>query len=97
VRFSAEVIIAGLLALASAASLTGRGALVGTQQRGGALDGRLPEVGGPREPAVDRELFAGEHGGGFAFEVDVRLAADVDRDAIDGAAGELVGVGSGVV
>ena len=28
---------------------------------------------------------------GFAFEVDVRLAADVDRDAVDGAAGEAPG------
>jgi len=47
------------------------------------------------EGGVDRKLFAGEHRGGFAFEVDVRVAADVDRDAVDGAAGELVWVGPG--
>ena len=35
-------------------------------------------------------LFTGEHRGGLAFEVEVGLAADVDRDPLDGAAGEPV-------
>ena len=42
-------------------------------------------------------LFAGHHGDGLAFEVDVRVAADVDGDAVDGAAGERPGHGAGVV
>ncbi len=42
-------------------------------------------------------LFPREHGGGFPFEVEVGLAADVDRDPPDGAAGEPVGPLAGVV
>jgi len=41
--------------------------------------------------------FPGEHGGGFAFEVDVGLAADVDRDPLDGAAGGPVWVFARIV
>ena len=37
-----------------------------------------------------RGLLAHEHRLGLALEVDVRLAADVDRDAVDRAAGERV-------
>jgi hypothetical protein len=32
-------------------------------------------------------LFPGEHGRGLAFQVEVGLAADVDCDPLDGAAG----------
>lgn len=35
-------------------------------------------------------LLADEHGFGFAFEVEVRFAAHVNRDAFDGSAGESV-------
>jgi hypothetical protein len=53
---------------------TGRGPIPGTSLRlwGG----------------MTRRSFAGEHGGGLAFEVDVGLAADVYGDAVQGAAGE---------
>jgi hypothetical protein len=37
-------------------------------------------------------LFPGEHGRCFPFEVDVRLAADVDGNSGDGAAGESPGL-----
>src|SRR4051794_8767636 len=43
---------------------------------------QLPSSGAP--------LFTGHHRDGLALEVDVGLAADVDRDAVDGAAGERV-------
>jgi len=36
-------------------------------------------------------LLSGEHGLGFAFEVDVGIAADVDGDALDGAAMKACG------
>src|SRR5215813_11415153 len=36
-------------------------------------------------------LLAGEHGGRLAFQIEVGLAADVDRYPLDGAAGEPVG------
>src|SRR5205814_2355090 len=42
-------------------------------------------------------LLAGEHGCGLTLEVDVGVAADVDRDPVDGAAGEGVRVRAGVV
>ena len=42
-------------------------------------------------------LFSGEHGGGFAFEVDIGFAADVYGDAFDDAAGELVRRCAGIV
>jgi hypothetical protein len=42
-------------------------------------------------------LLAGEHGLGFALEVDVGVAADVDRDPFDRAAGERVRVLARVV
>ncbi|MDT2008083.1 hypothetical protein FXW78_34220 [Rhodococcus opacus] len=42
-------------------------------------------------------LFAGEHGGGLAFEVDVGFTADVDGHPVQGAAGERPGRGAGVV
>ena len=35
-------------------------------------------------------LLAGHHGPGLALEVDVRIAADVDGDPLDRAAGEAV-------
>src|SRR5215475_1596731 len=47
------------------------------------------QAGGKRW--VDVPLLAGEHRGRLALEVEVRLAADVDRDPLDGAAGEPVG------
>src|SRR5690348_6113632 len=40
----------------------------------------------PGRPRGSERSFAGEHGGGFAFEVEVGFAADVDRDLLDGAA-----------
>jgi hypothetical protein len=46
---------------------------------------------------MSRPLFARHHGDGFAFEIDVGLAADVDGDAVDRAAGERPGGGAGVV
>src|SRR4051794_12250049 len=50
------------------------------------------------EPArAARLLLARHHGDGLALEVDVRLAADVDRDAVDRAAGEAVRRGARVV
>src|SRR4051795_10787753 len=42
-------------------------------------------------------LFAGHHCDGFALQVDVWFAADVDRDAVDRAAGERVRRDAGVV
>src|SRR6266516_2497070 len=42
-------------------------------------------------------LLAGEHGRGLTLQVDVGVAADVDGDALDGAAGEGVRVRAGVV
>src|SRR3954447_11291421 len=42
-------------------------------------------------------LLARHHRDGLAFEVDVRLAADVDRDAVDGPACEGPWRGTGVV
>ena len=42
-------------------------------------------------------LFAGEHGGGLAFEVDVGFAADVDGHPVQGAAGQCPRGGAGVV
>src|SRR5206468_9415020 len=46
---------------------------------------------------VFRPLLAGEHGCGLTLQVDVGIAADVDRDPLDGAAGEGVRVSAGVV
>jgi hypothetical protein len=43
-----------------------------------------------------RQRRAEHHRDGFAFEVDVGLAADVDRDAVDRAAGERPGHRAGV-
>jgi len=40
---------------------------------------------------VSRVLFAHDHERGFAFEVHVGVAADVDRYPVDGAAGEVDG------
>src|SRR5689334_1214578 len=42
-------------------------------------------------------LLARDHRGGLAFEVDVGLAADVDRHHVDGAAGEVPGALARVV
>src|SRR5207302_2487354 len=42
-------------------------------------------------------LFAGEHGGRFAFEVDVGLATDIDGHAVQGAAGECPRCGARIV
>src|SRR4051794_40678350 len=42
-------------------------------------------------------LLARAHRDGLALEVDVGLAADVDRHAVDGAAGELPRLAAGVV
>src|SRR5262249_2356858 len=47
------------------------------------------QVGGKQRAGVP--LLAGEHRGRLALEVEVRLAADVDRYPLDGAAGEPVG------
>src|SRR5205085_11599467 len=44
-----------------------------------------------------RALLARHHGDGFALEVDVGLAADVDGDAVDRPAGEPERGGPGVV
>ena len=74
---------------------TTAGVLADAQRRRPAIGHRNP--GG--YPGLRRviDLFASEHRGGLALEVDVRLAADVDRDAVDRAACELVGVGARVV
>src|SRR4029077_15433784 len=48
--------------------------------------GRLTFLGGGDVSS----LFPGEHGRGLAFQVEVGLAADVDHDPVDGAAGEPV-------
>jgi len=42
-------------------------------------------------------LLPREHGHGFAFEVDVGVSADVDGDAVQGAAGEGPGCLAGIV
>src|SRR3954462_2226047 len=42
-------------------------------------------------------LFARHHRDGFALQVDVRFAADVDRDAVDRATGERVRRGARVI
>ena len=52
-----------------------------------------PDRAGPTGGAVGlthaaARSLAGEHRGGLALEVDVRLAADVDGDPVQGAAGE---------
>src|SRR5207248_4130192 len=47
--------------------------------------------------AVDHGSLPGHHRDRLAFEVDVRFAADVDRDAVDRPAGELVWMWAGVV
>ena len=54
-----------------------------------------PQITGPR-PKAD-QLLPGEHSHGLAFQVDVGIAADVDRDLLDRAAGERVRVRTGVV
>src|SRR5215208_2900656 len=51
---------------------------------------------GEPTPAA-RLLLARHHGDGLALEVDVRLAADVDRDAVDRAAGAAVRRGARIV
>ena len=48
-------------------------------------------------PRIGRCLFAREHRRGLAFEVEVRLAADINGDAVDRAAGERVRTGPRVV
>ncbi len=53
--------------------------------------------GCPESRSEDRWLFTCEHRCGFALEIEVRFAADVNRDAVDRAAGELVWVRAGVV
>src|ERR1700734_2803217 len=42
-------------------------------------------------------LFPGEHGLGFALQVDVWFSADVDGDAVDGASGECVRMAAWIV
>src|SRR5689334_23035556 len=46
---------------------------------------------------VLQALFPGEHGSGLAFQVEIWLAADVDRDPLDRAAGKPPGPLAGVV
>src|SRR4051794_19008055 len=46
---------------------------------------------------VGHRLLAGHHGDGFALEVDVGFAADVDRDPGDRAAGESERRRAGVI
>src|SRR5438045_532635 len=48
-------------------------------------------------PGESGRLLAGEHGRGLTLQVDVGVAADVDRDPVDRAAGEGVRVRAGVV
>src|SRR5450755_182741 len=50
---------------------------------------------GPGE--VAEWSLPGHHRDGLPLEIDVRLAADVDCDAVDRTAGELVRVSAGVV
>jgi hypothetical protein len=45
-----------------------------------------------RRQAGTRPLCAHEHGGAFAFEVDMRLATDVDDDSVAGSAAESQGI-----
>lgn len=47
--------------------------------------------------ALEEVSFAHDHECGFAFEVHIRLAADVDGYPVDAAAGEGVGGLAGVV
>src|SRR5215475_10992838 len=61
----------------------------------GCTDAGAGQVGGKRRAGVP--LLAGEHRGRLALEVPVRLAADVDRHPLDGAAGESVGAFARVV
>src|SRR4051812_40365405 len=59
---------------------------------------RRPTTGpAPARRPVRPRLLARHHGDGLALEVDVRLAADVDGDAVDRAAGERPRRGAGVV
>src|SRR5215467_3661104 len=55
----------------------------------GRTDAGAGQAGKKRRAGVP--LLAGEHGGRLALQVEVGLAADVDRDPLDGAAGEPVG------
>src|SRR5215475_2506463 len=61
----------------------------------GRTDAGAGRAGGKRQAGVP--LLAGEHGGRLAFQVEVGLAADVDRYPLDGAAGEPVGAFARVV
>ena len=61
--------------------------------RGGQQGREMP----PDGPGVVHYLLPHEHQGGLAFEVDVRFAAHVERDAVDGAAGERERRCAGVV
>src|SRR5262245_3480299 len=61
----------------------------------GRTDAGAGRAGGKRRAGVP--LLAGEHGGRLAFQVEVGLAADVDRYPLDGAAGEPVGAFARVV
>jgi NADPH:quinone reductase-like Zn-dependent oxidoreductase len=55
-----------------------------------ALGPDAPRLRGKTIIRVAQDLFAREHGLGLALKVDVRVAADVDGDPPDGAAGEVV-------
>src|SRR6478735_7685958 len=57
----------------------------------------MDQRGPSRERPLVGALLAHEHGLGLALEVDIGLAADIDRDPFDGAAGEAVGTLAGVV
>src|SRR4051794_27398003 len=72
--------------LASSVSVTLQpsGALAGADHAGTAGGAQLFGTAGPGS-------FAHEHHLSLALEVDVRFAADVNSDAVDGAAGEAVG------
>jgi hypothetical protein len=62
-----------------------------------ALGPDAPHLRGKTIIRVAQDLFPREHGLGLALKVDVRVAADVDGDSLDGAAGEVVRGSVGVV
>src|SRR4051812_2324352 len=66
---------------------------------GGLLFAQPPPARGgrARREGMLGALLARHHGDGFALEVDVGLAADVDGDAVDRAAGERPRRRAGVV